>query len=77
VSWNIKPALFDKLNENAKGNPYWMSHISDGVRQYTINTTADFEILDLIKRTIFKYHTILNHGNTFRVDYGENLLYTK
>jgi hypothetical protein len=69
--------LFDKLNENEKGNPYWISHISDGVRQYTSNTTADFEILDLIKRTIFKYHAILNHGKTFRVDYGENLLYTK
>jgi hypothetical protein len=70
-------AFYNKLNEHARGSPYWMTDISDGVRQYTINTPADFDILDLVKRKIFKYHTILNHGKTFRVDYGENSLYTQ
>jgi hypothetical protein len=62
----IKPALYDKLNENENGDPYWMTHIQDGVRQYTIDIPADFNILELIKRKIFKHKTILNHGRTFR-----------
>jgi hypothetical protein len=73
----IKVAFYDKLNENEQGTPYWMTDISDGVRQYTINTPPDFNILDLVKHNIFKYRTILNHGKTFRVDYGENSQYTK
>jgi hypothetical protein len=51
----IKPAFYDKLNENERGSPYWMSDISDGVRQYTINTPVDFNILELLKLKTFKY----------------------
>jgi hypothetical protein len=72
-----KTSLFDKLNENEKGSPYWMSHISDGVRQYTIDVPQNLEISDLVKRIIFKYRTILNHGKTFRPEYGETELCTK
>ena len=39
---NIRPAFYDKLNENDRGSPYWMTNISDGVRQYTINVPRDF-----------------------------------
>jgi hypothetical protein len=77
VVWKLKPAFFYKLNENEKGSPYWMSHISDGVRQYTIDVPQYFEILDLVKRKIFKYPTMLNHGKTIRPEYGENPVYTK
>ena len=66
VSNKIKPAFYDKINENEKGSPYWMTDISDGVRQYTINTPESFEILELVKRKIFKYNIHLNHGKNFR-----------
>ena len=55
-----------------------MSHISAGVRQYTIETPDDFEILELINSKIFKYKTKLNHGRTIRDElsgaWGENPL---
>jgi hypothetical protein len=51
----IKVAFYDKLNEHERGSPYWMTDISDGVRQYTINTPADFNILELVKLKTFKY----------------------
>ena len=78
VTNTIKPAFYDKLNENEKGSPYWMSHISDGVRQYTIKIPDEFEILELINRKIFKFRTKLNHGRTIRDElsgaWGENPL---
>jgi hypothetical protein len=57
-----------------------MTHIQDGLRQYTIDIPADFNILELIKRKIFKHKTILNHGRTFRATklngkFGLNPLY--
>ena len=55
VSYNIKPACYDKLNENQKkGSPYWMTDIADGARQYTINTLESFESLELVKLKILK-----------------------
>ena len=55
VSNKIKPAFYDKINENEKGSPYWMTDISDGVRQYNINVPESFDILELVKIEIFKY----------------------
>ena len=62
----IKAAFYDKINENERGEPYWMSHIQDGVRQYSIDVPADFNILELVKRKMFKHKLLLNHGRTFR-----------
>jgi hypothetical protein len=76
----IKPAFYDKINENERGTPYWMTHIHDGVRQYTIDIPADFNILEIIKRKIFKHKLLINHGRTFRATslngaFGLNPLY--
>ena len=66
MSNKLKPALYDKINENEKGSPYWMTDISDGVRQYTISMPESFDILELVKLKIFKYKIHLSHGRKFR-----------
>ena len=81
VSNKIKPAFYDKMNENEKGNPYCMTDISDGVRQYTINTPESFEILELVELKSLYYKIHVNHGKNFRDDQrgniGLNPLYNK
>ena len=44
ASNTLKPAFYDKLNENEKGSPYWMTDIADGVGQYTSFTPESFEM---------------------------------
>ena len=56
-----KPAFTDEL-----GTRYWMAHIGEGVKQYTINTPKDFNSSEVVKRKTFKYNIIQNHGNKFR-----------
>ena len=62
--------MYDKINENEKGSPYWMTDISDGVRQHTINTPESFEILELVKLKILNYNDSLSHGKQ-RYDQGD------
>jgi hypothetical protein len=56
-----------------------MTDISNPVKQYTINTPADFEILGLSKRTIFKYKIMKNHDRNIRREdmgiFGANPVY--
>ena len=70
ITNKIKPAFYDKINENEKGSPYWMTDISDGVRQHTINTPESFEILELVKLKILNYNDSLSHGKQ-RYDQGD------
>ena len=42
-----KTAFTDEL-----GTRYWVAHIGEGVKQYTINTPKDLNILELVKRTM-------------------------
>ena len=58
---NIKTAFADEL-----GDRYWMTDLSDGVRQYIINAPTCFDILELVKRKMIKCKKRLNHGNNFR-----------
>ena len=48
VTWNLN--CVEKLNENEKGSPYWITDISDGERQYTSNTPRDCNSVELVKR---------------------------
>ena len=48
-----KPAFTDEL-----GTRYWMAHIGEGVKQYTINTPKDFNSSEVVKRKTFKYNII-------------------
>ena len=50
----------------ALGENYWIAHIHDRIRQYTINIPTHFNILERVINNIVVYTIVLNRGKNKR-----------